>query len=130
MLRIFSEPGASALDEDRPVFQELIHTAKRTGHPFDLVIVHWLSRFSRDSLHSELYIRELVEKGLMAAEDHSLRERLVNLRFWRDELTDQISDLTRRLVAAEPVITLAKVEHLALLLRDKLRRGRCSAKCA
>src|SRR5690606_24028928 len=40
---------------------------------------------------------ELVEKGLMDAEDASMRERLVNLRFRRDELADQISDLTRRL---------------------------------
>ena len=64
VVRVFSEPGASALDEDRPVFQELIHTAKRTDHPFDLVVVHSLSRFSRDSLHSELYIRELRKAGV------------------------------------------------------------------
>lgn len=39
VVQIFSEPGASALDEDRPVFQEMIHTAKRTDKPFDLVVV-------------------------------------------------------------------------------------------
>jgi len=64
VVRVFSEPGASALDEDRPVFQEMIHTAKRTDKPFDLVVVHSLSRFSRDSLHSELYIRELRKAGV------------------------------------------------------------------
>lgn len=64
VVQVFSEPGASALDEDRPVFQELIHTAKRTDKPFDLVVVHSLSRFSRDSLHSELYIRELRKAGV------------------------------------------------------------------
>lgn len=64
IVRVFSEPGASALDEDRPVFQEMIHTAKRTDKPFDLVVVHSLSRFSRDSLHSELYIRELRKAGV------------------------------------------------------------------
>ena len=52
-----------------------------------------------------------------------MRERLVNLRFRRDELADQISDLNRRLAMAEPVITPAKIEKLALLLRDKLRHG-------
>ncbi len=56
---VFSEPGASALDEDRPVFQEMIYKAKRRDRPFDFVVVHSLSRFSRDSFHSELYIREL-----------------------------------------------------------------------
>jgi len=51
---VFSEPGASALDEDRPVFQEMIFKATRIEHPYDYVVVHSLSRFSRDSLHSEL----------------------------------------------------------------------------
>ena len=59
VVEVFSEPGASALDEDRPVFQEMIYKAKRPDKPFDFVVVHSLSRFSRDTLHSELYIREL-----------------------------------------------------------------------
>lgn len=64
VVQVFSEPGASVLDEGRPVFQEMIHTAKRADKPFDLVIVHSLSRFSRDSLHSELYIlHSRVEKS-------------------------------------------------------------------
>ena len=66
---------------------------------------------------------ELVEKGLVDAEDASMRERLVNLRFRRNELAEQISDLTRRLAMAEPVITPEKIEKLALLLRDKLHHG-------
>lgn len=64
VVQTFTEPGASALDEDRPVFQEMIHTAKRSDHPFDGIVVHSLSRFSRDSLHSELYIRELRKSGV------------------------------------------------------------------
>jgi site-specific DNA recombinase len=66
---------------------------------------------------------ELVEKGLMDAEDASLRERLVNLRFRRDELAEAISDLSRRLAMAEPVITPEKIEQIAILLREKLHRG-------
>jgi DNA invertase Pin-like site-specific DNA recombinase len=64
VVQVFTEPGASALDEDRPVFQEMIYTAKRPDHPFDLVVVHSLSRFSRDALHSELYVRELRKVGV------------------------------------------------------------------
>lgn len=56
---IFTEPGASALDEDRPAFQEMIFKATRSDRPYDFVVVHSLSRFSRDSLHSELYVRQL-----------------------------------------------------------------------
>lgn len=65
----------------------------------------------------------LVEKGLMDAEDALMCERLVSLRFRRDELAEQIADLTRRLASAEPVITSKKIEPLALLLRDKLQNG-------
>lgn len=66
---------------------------------------------------------ELVEKGLMDAEDPAMRERLVNLRFRRDELVKQIADLHRRISSAEPAITPAKIEKFARLLRDKLRTG-------
>lgn len=61
---VFFEPGASALDEDRPAFQEMIFKATRSDHPFDYVVVHSLSRFSRDSLHSELYVRQLRKAGV------------------------------------------------------------------
>jgi site-specific DNA recombinase len=64
VVEIFSEPGASALDDDRPAFQEMIYKAKRSGQPFDYVVVHSLSRFSRDVLHSELYVRELAKAGV------------------------------------------------------------------
>jgi site-specific DNA recombinase len=64
---------------------------------------------------------ELVEKGLMEATDTSLRERMVSLRFRRDELAAEVASLSQRLAAAEPVITPAKVERLAVLLRDRLQ---------
>gem|GEM_PF-3187076 len=66
---------------------------------------------------------ELVEKGLMDAEDPSLRERLVSLRFRRDKLADEISDLSRRLAMAEPALKPEKVEQVAILLREKLHGG-------
>ena len=64
VVQTFTEPGASALDEDRPVFQEMIFTAKRTDQPFNVIVVHSLSRFSRDAMHSEFYIRELRKAGV------------------------------------------------------------------
>jgi uncharacterized protein YlxW (UPF0749 family) len=66
---------------------------------------------------------DLVEKGVLDADDASLRERLVNLCFRRDELAKEVSDLQKRLASAEPVITPEKVNKLAVLLREKLLRG-------
>jgi site-specific DNA recombinase len=34
VVEIFSEPGASALDDNRPVFQEMIYKAKRADRPY------------------------------------------------------------------------------------------------
>ena len=61
---VFTEPGASALDEDRPVFQEMIYRATKGNPPVKYVVVHSLSRFSRDSLHSEFYFRQLRKSGV------------------------------------------------------------------
>jgi site-specific DNA recombinase len=61
---IFEEPGASALDDDRPVFKRMIEAAKHEPRYFDVVVVHSFSRFSRDALHSELYIRTLRKSGV------------------------------------------------------------------
>ena len=64
VVEVFSEPGASALDEDRPVFQEMIFKATQSDKLFDYVVVHSLSRFSRDSLHTERYARQLPKAGV------------------------------------------------------------------
>ena len=61
---VFTEPGASALDEDRPIFQDMIAKATGPDRPFDTVIVHSLSRFSRDAMHSEFYVRKLKRAGV------------------------------------------------------------------
>src|SRR3546814_3351018 len=47
---------------------------------------------------------DLVEKGLMEVEDAALRERMVSLKFRRDELAREISDLIRRLESSEPLV--------------------------
>ena len=64
VVEVFCEPGASALDDDRAVFQEMIYKATRPDRPFTFIVVHSLSRFSRDSLHSELYVRKLRKAGV------------------------------------------------------------------
>jgi len=48
---------------------------------------------------------ELVEKGLMHAEDAELRDRLIGLKLRRDEVGREISDLQKRMASGEPRIT-------------------------
>jgi DNA invertase Pin-like site-specific DNA recombinase len=55
----YVEPGASATDDKRPVFQQMIAEACVDPPPVEAVIVHSLSRFFRDSLEFGLYERQL-----------------------------------------------------------------------
>jgi len=59
----FIEPGASATDDRRPEFQRLIDAATGADRPFDIVLVHSMSRFFRDQFQSEFYIRRLRKAG-------------------------------------------------------------------
>ena len=59
VVKTYCEPGASALDEDRPVFQEMITDATGPDRPYDHIVVHSFSRFSRDGMHYEIYVRRL-----------------------------------------------------------------------
>ena len=59
----YVEAGASATDDRRPVFQQMIAEATRNPAPFEAVVVHSLSRFFRDALEFALYERNLNKAG-------------------------------------------------------------------
>lgn len=60
----FIEPGASATDDRRPEFQRMIDGATSPTKPYDIILVHSMSRFFRDQLQSELYVRRLRRVGV------------------------------------------------------------------
>ncbi len=60
----YVEAGASATDDKRPVFQQMIGDATGKPAPFEVVIVHSLSRFFRDFLEFALYERKLSKSGV------------------------------------------------------------------
>jgi hypothetical protein len=47
----YVDAGVSGTEEDRPKFQRMVERALDDDRPFDLVVVHSLSRFFRDSFH-------------------------------------------------------------------------------
>ncbi len=61
----YIEPGASATDDRRPVFQQMIADACTSPPPFDVIIVHSLSRFFRDMIEFALYERRLKKHGVI-----------------------------------------------------------------
>ncbi len=60
----YIESGASATDDRRPVFQQMISDSTVKPSPYDAVIVHSQSRFFRDALEFGLYERRLNKAGV------------------------------------------------------------------
>ncbi len=61
VMREFIEPGASATDDKRPVFQQMIADALQKPPMFDAIIIHSLSRFFRDGIEFGVYERKLIK---------------------------------------------------------------------
>jgi len=57
----YVEPGASATDDKRPVFQQLINDAMQKPPAFEAIIIHSLSRFFRDGIQFGVYERKLIK---------------------------------------------------------------------
>src|SRR5689334_21317768 len=59
LVETFVKAGASATDDRRPEFLRMIDIATSAAHPFDLVLVHSMSRFFWEQFLNEMYIRKL-----------------------------------------------------------------------
>ena len=57
----FVEAGASAGDDRRPVFQQMIERACDGENAFDVIVVHSYSRFFREAFEQEFYLRKLAK---------------------------------------------------------------------
>ncbi len=60
----FVEPGASATDDRRPIFQRMLEEANSPDRRFDVICVHSFSRFYRNGAEMELTIRRLRKSGV------------------------------------------------------------------
>jgi site-specific DNA recombinase len=60
----YVEPGASATDDRRPVLQQLMTDARLSPAPFEIILVHSLSRFFRDVISFGVYERQLAKRGV------------------------------------------------------------------
>lgn len=57
----YVEPGASATDDRRPIFQQMISDAMLKPSPFEAILIHSLSRFFRDGIEFGIYERKLIK---------------------------------------------------------------------
>jgi site-specific DNA recombinase len=64
VVKEYIEPGASATDDKRPVFQDMMNDAALKPSLFEAVIVHSLSRFFRDLVMGAMYQKTLKKAGV------------------------------------------------------------------
>ncbi len=121
---VVSEVAKRVLEPTR--LTEMLEVYIRTGAEREAGNRDRLAKLRRDHEEARASITrllELVEKGVMDAEDASLRERLTNLKVRRDELGREATELQKHIVSGEPQVTPEKIERLTRLLHDKLLSG-------
>ena len=64
VVKEYVEPGASATDDKRPVFQTMVADALLKPAPYQAILVHSLSRFFRDLVLAAMYERKLQKAGV------------------------------------------------------------------
>ncbi len=108
----YVEPGASATDDRRPVFQELIADASLDPAPFDAIIVHSLSRFFRDIISFGMYERKLSKHGVKVV---SISQQTAD---------DSSGQLARRIFSAfDEYQSQENSKHTSRAMRENARQG-------
>ena len=64
LVDVYAEPGLSGTDDSRPEFNLMMARATAPDRPYDMVVVHSLSRFARDLALQAVSYKRLVEAGV------------------------------------------------------------------
>ncbi len=108
----YAEPGASAMDDNRPEFQKMIERACEDDHPIDVIVVHSFSRFFRDAFRLEMYIRRLAKHNV----------RLISIT---QELGDDPAQVMMRQVIAmfDEYQSRENGKHVLRAMKENARQG-------
>jgi len=112
VIREYVEAGASATDDRRPVFQEMISDSKIRPKIFDLVVVHSFSRFFRNEIDFGLYRRDLEKLGIGI------------LSITQPIQDDSGGDLMRSILTAyDAHFSRENSKHVARAMKENARQG-------
>lgn len=112
LAREFVDPGASARDDKRPEFQQLMDTACVDPSPFDVVLVHSQSRFFRDTAGYVVSKRRLQRYGVF----------LVSMT--QDFGEGPSADFAETIIAASDALHSAETaKHVTRTMLENARQG-------
>jgi site-specific DNA recombinase len=108
----YIEPGASATDDRRPIFQEMITDSTLNPAPFEAIIVHSLSRFFRDAISFGVYERKLDKYGI----------KIISIT--QQTAEDASGQLARRVFSAfDEYQSQENSKHTSRAMKENARRG-------
>lgn len=108
----FIEPGASARSDDRKAFQEMIEQACSQERPFDTIVIHSLSRFTRNQYDFHFYKHKLEKKDVRI---HSISQNLTE---------DANGDLMASIITAFDAHQSAETsKHVSRTMLENAREG-------
>lgn len=112
LIHTYIEPGASGRSDKRPVFQRMISDACSQSSPYDIILVHSLSRFFRNPIDQGLYKRQL--------EEHDVFLRSITQHFGDGAQ----ADLIQTVIAACDAHTSAETaKHVSRSMIENARQG-------
>lgn len=110
----FVEAGASATDDKRPAFQQMIERACDGEHAFDIIVVHSYSRFFRDAFEQEFHLRKLGKQGV----------KLVSITQPVGDDDDPVQAMMRKVIALfDEYQSKENAKHVLRSMKENARQG-------
>jgi site-specific DNA recombinase len=110
----FVEAGASAVDDRRPVFQQMIERACDGEHAFGFIIVHSYSRFFREAFEQEFYLRRLAKHGV----------RVISITQPVGDEAEPVQAMMRKVIALfDEYQSKENAKHVIRSMKENARQG-------
>ena len=110
----FIEGGASAGDDRRPVFQQMIERACDGEQAFDLIVVHSYSRFFREAFEQEFYLRKLAKHGV----------KVVSITQPVGDESEPVQAMMRKVIALfDEYQSKENAKHVIRSMKENARQG-------
>lgn len=108
----YVEPGASATDDKRPVFQQMMHDAMQKPQAFEAIIIHSLSRFFRDAIQFGVYERKL------------LKNKIKVISITQQTSDDSAGEMMRRIISTfDEYQSKENSKHTSRAMKENARQG-------
>src|SRR6516162_8301282 len=110
----YVEAGASASDDRRPAFQQMIERACDGDQAFEYIVVHSYSRFFREAFEQEFYVRKLAKHGV----------RVVSITQPVGDESEPVQAMMRKVIALfDEYQSKENAKHVIRSMKENARQG-------